>query len=71
MFYYCPLCGVAWAEPPEYPNLDSISELAEFAPNGALLPTAEEAARTGLDLIELPYEHWLSLLEDSLARPGD
>jgi hypothetical protein len=70
LFYFCPLCGVAWAEPPEYPRLDSISTLAEFAPNGALLPSAEEAARTGVELRELPYERWFPLLRDSLESQG-
>jgi hypothetical protein len=66
VFYYCPLCGVAWARPPNYPKLDSILGIRDFAPDGALLPTPEEAMWSGCDVRELPDDRWLPLLEEAL-----
>jgi hypothetical protein len=63
-FFLCPMCGVAWQEPPSITQLDTVFELAKFAPDGVVLPTAEEASETGFSLTEIPFGVWYPLLED-------
>ena len=60
--FLCPLCGVAWNQPPPPTQLHSVASLKELAPNGVALPTAEEARATGLPLVELTYDEWQPLL---------
>jgi hypothetical protein len=66
MVLFCPLCGVAWREPPAKRQLDEIMTLQDLAPNGVTLPTSSEAMGAGLALTEVAFEHWFSLLEDAV-----
>ena len=66
--FFCPLCGVAWSEPPPALQLDEISALENLAPNGVTLPTATEARATGLPLTEVAFDEWYPLLKDFLER---
>jgi hypothetical protein len=67
LFVFCPLCGVAWPEPPIARRLDTIFALTRFAPAGVVLPTVEEAMSIGFSLKEEPFERWDRFLEDLLA----
>jgi hypothetical protein len=62
LFFYCPLCGVAWTQPPEG-RIDDITELKALAPNGLCLPTSVEALASGFRLTALPVETWARFLE--------
>jgi hypothetical protein len=66
LFFFCPLCGVAWREPPLFQQLDTILSLTSFAPAGVSLPTVEEALSTGFSLAEVPLDEWYALLKDLL-----
>jgi len=66
MIFFCPLCGVAWREPPLDRRIDEILSLEDLAPNGVTLPTASEALTTGLDLTTVPLKVWVRFLEDLL-----
>lgn len=68
LFFFCPICGVGWRDPPRPWELDEVTELAQFAPNGATLPTTAEARATGYALTELPKEEWLPFLDRALKR---
>jgi hypothetical protein len=68
---FCPLCGVAWREPPADRQLDEISTLESLAPNGVTLPTSSEALATGFQLTEHPLEEWFPLLKDLLRGSVD
>lgn len=69
LFIFCPLCEVAWSEPPAPWTLDTVFELSHFAPQGARLPLAEDARRSGFDLKEVSLSDWCwcSPLADLLA----
>lgn len=64
LFLFCPLCGLAWQTPPTHrvDSIDSIDSMANFAPDGATLPTSEEARTTGFALTEVAFEDWYRLL---------
>jgi hypothetical protein len=69
--FYCPLCGVAWTEPPRDGRVDEIASLGDVAPSGVRLPTAAEALQAGTELaakgtvmVEVPLNDWLHFLED-------
>ena len=66
MVLFCPLCGVAWPEPPADRRLDKIETLQDLAPSGVMLPTSSEAMDTGFALTEVAFEDWFSLLEDAV-----
>jgi hypothetical protein len=66
MVFFCPVCGVAWREPPADRRLDEIRTLQDLAPNGVELPTGPEAMGTGLALTEVDFEDWFSLLADAV-----
>ena len=70
VFFGCPLCGVAWSEPPETGRLDAILSLTDFAPSGVELPTAEEVRRAGFALSEVSFDTWYPLLEDRMGESG-
>lgn len=67
LFFLCPLCGVAWPEPPPPFTLETIFDVKAFAPAGVGLPSAEEALNSGFALTDVPFEEWRPLLEDLLA----
>jgi RHS repeat-associated protein len=66
MVLFCPLCGVAWPEPPTDRRLDEIKTLQDLAPSGVMLPTSSEAMDTGFALTEVAFEDWFSLLQDAV-----
>lgn len=66
--FFCPVCGVAWREPPAERRLDEVLTLQDVAPNGVALPTSSEVTATGLETTELAFEDWFSLLSDAV-RP--
>jgi hypothetical protein len=70
MFFLCPLCGVSWPEPPSGQQLETVFNLTTFAPTGVLLPTADEALRTGFSLDEVSFDDWYPLLKDLLPPAG-
>jgi hypothetical protein len=65
-FFVCPLCEVAWAEPPPPNQLDAILNRRLFAPEGAVLPTPGEASSTGFQLTALAADEWYSFVRDLL-----
>jgi hypothetical protein len=65
--FLCPLCGVAWNEPPPR-QLDEIVSLDTLAPNGVTLPTNEEVGATGLAIVGLSFDRWYPLLKPFLER---
>ena len=67
MFFFCPLCGVAWPEPPVDQRLDSIATLTALAPGGVALPTIEEALSSGFPVAEVSFDEWYPLLKDLLS----
>lgn len=62
LFFYCPLCGVAWRDAPKGNRLDEIEPLETFAPDGVSLPTLLEARATGVALVEMDLGEWGSML---------
>lgn len=66
MVFLCPLCGVAWREPPVDRRLDEVETLQDLAPNGVALPTVSEATATGLALTEVAFDDWSALLEEAV-----
>jgi len=68
LFFFCPLCGVAWPEPPLDRRLDTVFDLLSFAPDGVVLPTYKEAVSTGVNLTDVSPEDWYSMLKGQL-RP--
>jgi hypothetical protein len=69
LVFFCPLCGVAWGQPPADRQLDEINRLDAFAPSGVMLPTRAEALRTGLALTEVALRDWLPHLDSLVDRP--
>jgi hypothetical protein len=65
--FFCPLCGVAWKEPPLDRRVDEVASLETIAPNGVTLPSEAEAWGTGLRLTEVSVEDWLPLFRDLLS----
>jgi predicted RNA-binding Zn-ribbon protein involved in translation (DUF1610 family) len=70
MVYLCPLCGVAWRKPPLDGRIDEIASLRDLERGGVVLPTEEEALRTGYPSKAVSSQHWLPLLEDALVDPN-
>lgn len=67
MFFFCPLCGVAWPHPPRAAQLDSVFGLTNFAPSGVVLPTLEEGFSTDVGLTEVSFDVWHPFLRDLLS----
>lgn len=68
MVLFCPLCGVAWREPPADRCLDEIEALPDLAPNGVVLPTGSEALSTGFALTEVAFDKWNSWLQRTVKH---
>lgn len=66
--FVCPLCGVAWREPPLDGRIDEIATLESLAPDGVTVPTSAEALSTGLTLTEVPFDRWFSFLKGELRK---
>ena len=62
LFFYCPICGVAWDTPPSG-RLDAMRELRDFAPTGAELPTVEEVRGSGLAVNDITDDFWWEFLD--------
>jgi hypothetical protein len=65
-FFFCPLCGCAWARPPA--AVDEINPLRDFAPDGISLPLDTDAASSGYNLREVPLADWAVMLADEAER---
>ena len=50
--YYCPLCGLAWTQPPTGGRLDEINEIKALAPNGVALPGEQEVRSLNFPLTD-------------------
>ena len=67
--FFCPLCGVAWRQPPPQYELNEVSSLEELAPAGIELPSKYDVDTAGFTQVrELPAEDWLPDLEPFLRR---
>jgi hypothetical protein len=67
LLFYCPLCGVAWEQPPGK-RIDQIKDLATLAPDGVSLPTASEVGTSGFNLFIVSFDQWFPLLREELSR---
>lgn len=58
--FYCPLCGVAWAEPPVGNQLDEVLSLTDLAHAGVRLPMREELEQfdARYSVREIAYTDW-------------
>jgi hypothetical protein len=69
VFFFCPLCGVAWREPPMPNHLEEILTPAAVAPDGVELPSVDEV-RHGVfqGVVEVSWNDWFPLLKAELER---
>jgi hypothetical protein len=67
VFFFCPVCGVAWREPPAARQLDTILRLDQIASHGVTLPTIDEARSTGVELNAVSFDEWYPLLKELLG----
>lgn len=69
LFLFCPLCGVAWREPPIPNHLEEILTPAALAPDGVELPSVDDVQRAAIKgVVEVSTNDWLSLLKVELER---
>jgi len=66
LLFYCPLCGVAWLNPPKEHRLNEVNALKDLAPDGVSLPTIFEALESGFDPFTVEFETWFPVLEFQL-----
>jgi hypothetical protein len=67
--FFCPLCGVAFAEPPPPRELNEILRLDELAPAGVVIATrAQVEAAVGTEIVEL-HEQSKRWVEEVLWHP--
>jgi hypothetical protein len=55
LFFACPSCGCAWAEPPRPPLVDTVDAPAHFAPAGFRLAPKDEVLTSGLGGLETEW----------------
>lgn len=68
LFFYCPLCGVAFRELPSPPTaLEEILSLEQLAPGGAVLPDRNEIEASGVEMEEIDDHPWSGFLTPLLA----
>ena len=69
--FFCPLCGIAWADPPPLGVLDHVHSLDDLAPSGISLPTRTDLGSLARNpsLREERYETWRAELERVSGRP--
>lgn len=72
LVFFCPMCGVAWPEIPPPLVLDTVFELKELVPNGAVLPSQDDIESAGLlkRLKILNNFSWLAFVEQDLEKIG-
>lgn len=64
---FCPLCETAWPDRPKDGRVDTIYELAELAPAGVSLPTAEALASSSIGPVaRLERQEWFDLLSEHI-----
>lgn len=68
LLIFCPMCGIAWRKPPVPYHLDEILTVDTLAPEGVVLPTAEDIRRCSYAVLEVPWPDWLPLLKAELER---
>ncbi len=69
LFFMCPSCGCAWANPPPPYVLDTIDPPQSFAPSGVVLPEKFEIVTKGLEAAierEINDNEWMDSLSDFL-----
>ena len=64
-FLFCPICGLAWLEPPL--ALNEMRGLRDFAPEGADLPSEEEAHNAGFAVTDITRDFWWDYLESVIV----
>jgi hypothetical protein len=65
---FCPLCEVAWIEPPDENRVDTVSSLDEIAPQGIRLPSENEVQRSGISpRVEVEKAEWGALIAGHLS----
>lgn len=72
--FFCPLCGLAFAEPPPLRELKEVVRLDELAPAGVALPTREHVeAFTHAEIVELngQWERWVEEVLWQPPAPGE
>jgi hypothetical protein len=69
VFFFCPLCGVAWREPPMPHHLDEILTPAALAPDGVELPSVDEVRQGAFKgVVQVSWNDWFPLLKAELER---
>jgi hypothetical protein len=75
LFFFCPICGVAWKTPPPPDVLDELLTLEAFAPDGVEIPkerdiwTETSPFRSFKPpLKRIPAAPWLEYLKPYLSR---
>jgi len=69
LFFFCPLCGVAWREPPTPHHLEEILTPAALAPDGVELPSFDEVRGGAFHgVMEVSWSDWFPLLKAELER---
>jgi len=67
---FCPLCEVAWSEPPGESKVDTVTSLDEMAPQGIRLPSEDEVEQSGMSpRLEVEREEWGPLIEVHTGEP--
>ena len=67
---FCPLCEVAWGEPPGESQVETITSLDEMAPEGIRLPSEDEVEQSGMSpQLEVEKEEWGPLIEGHTVEP--
>ena len=69
LVFFCPLCGVAYREPPPLWELEEILRLDELAPAGVALASRAELEVAGFADIEELGGTWMGWIEEVLWRP--
>lgn len=65
---FCPLCEVAWKEPPDENRVDTVTSLGEIAPQGIRLPSVDEVERSGISpRLEVDKDEWGPLIEEHVS----
>jgi hypothetical protein len=66
---FCPLCEVAWDEPPNG-RVDTVWTLKELAPRGAALAKRQQLIGAKLGPFEpVSTDEWLSFLPNDVTKP--
>jgi hypothetical protein len=64
IFFYCPMCGCAWASPPTPLHVDTVDPPEHFAPSGWRAAKMQEIQASGMNNLVSRESDW----ESSWAR---